>query len=85
MNIRKLLELLTIGSSKTDNDAAAAINKKRSSYSVYKSTAKDIKLSDLIQLANTFGYKITITGNNINIDLLKFMQDNQETETETKE
>lgn len=84
MNIKKLLELLTIGSGKTDKDAAAAINKKLSSYSVYKSTAKDIKLSDLIQLANTFGYKITLTGNNINIDLLKFMDDSQEGETQIK-
>ena len=85
MNIRKLLELLTIGSSKTDNDAAAAINKKLSSYSVYKSTAKDIKLSDLIQLANTFGYKITLTGHAINLDLLTYMTESQGGETKTKQ
>ena len=84
MNIRKLLELLTTGANKTDKEAAQAIDKKLSSYSVYKTTAKDIKLSDLLKLCNKLGYRITLTGHAFNLDLLTYMTESQEGETKTK-
>ena len=85
MNIRKLLELLTTGAGVTDRETAAAIDKKLSSFSVYKTTAKDIKLSDLLQICNKLGYRITLTGHAINLDLLTYMTESQEGETKTKE
>ena len=64
--------------------AAAAIDKKLSSFSVYKTTAKDIKLSDLLQICNKLGYRITLTGHAINLDLLTYMTESHEGETKTK-
>lgn len=77
MNIKKLIDLLLSGSGETDTTAAQALGKELKHYRVYKSTAKDMKLSDLLKLCKKLNYNIVINGNNINIDLLNFMDENQ--------
>lgn len=83
MKISKLLNTLTSAANFTDIAAAAAINKKLSNYTVFKSSATDVKLSTLLLLCNNLNYDIIIKGHDININLNSFLNDKQD-QTSTK-
>ncbi len=68
MDVRKLIDLLTAGAGMQDQGAASILGKSASNYSIFRKTAKDLKLSDLITLCSAAGYSINITGHGLSVD-----------------